>query len=421
MSHEDSPETEYVCPGQKRPISKAVHLGRMAQFYPGCRTCRHRDDTASLSSKQVKRLRQARPSARTPSLFDGESAGGVYPNELTAHVAGQLAAAFGVYLRDEADPATTPPTVLLAGDGRSTVAEPLAAAAEALRWTGCNLIDIPSATAASLACGMNQLDADGGLLLGGAGDHREVVRMKFFGPDAIPLSADGPLETIERIFRRGTDRPARSYGSLRRFQADEPYLEEMSYHYHALRPLKVLLHSCSIPLRKQLHRLTEAVAPEIIDHRRTAGLFRSQVARLTEESAAHLAVMVGDDGETCQMFDQRGEAVPDRRLLMLIAGQLLQEQPGRAVVLQESIAPELAEPIIAAGGKTLTGGNSRLAIHQAMQRHEAILALGAGGRIWYESSNHHAADALMTITHLLKLLSRDDRPSSEVVSRARIA
>ena len=410
MSHENAKQTEYTCPGQGQPISKAVHLGRMAQFYPGCRLCTHRDDTATLSAKQVERLRQTQPRGSAPSLFDREGAGGLYPNELTAHTAGKLAAAFGVYLQDEAEP----PTVLLAGDGRSTVAEPLAAVAEALRWTGCNVVDVPAASAGSFAWGMNQLAAHGGLLLGGADDRRPVLGMKFYGRGAVPISADGPLEQIERIFHRGTQRPARSYGSLRRFRADEPYLKELATHYHALRPLNVLLHSCSVPLRKQFHQLTRPVAPKVIDHNGTAALFTSQVARLVPEATAHFAVLVGDDGETCRVFDERGKPVSDERLMLLVAGHLLQEQPGRAVILEESTPPELAKSLVALGSKTIIGGSSRRAICQAMQHSDAICGYSAG-RIWYAHPGHHTADALMTITHLLKILSRGDSPLSEVL------
>jgi phosphomannomutase len=65
----------YCCPGQQHPISRAVHLGRLSAFYPGCRQCPHRDDTGTLSAKQVEQLSAVAQRVRPPSLFHEEGAG----------------------------------------------------------------------------------------------------------------------------------------------------------------------------------------------------------------------------------------------------------------------------------------------------------------------------------------------------------
>ena len=91
----------YRCPGQQHPISRAVHLGRLAAFYPACRQCSHRDDTGTLSPRQVEQLQEVRSSNQPRSLFHDEGAGGVYLNELTPAAARSIAAAFGAVLRDE--------------------------------------------------------------------------------------------------------------------------------------------------------------------------------------------------------------------------------------------------------------------------------------------------------------------------------
>ncbi len=414
MFTENPQTTVYVCPNQTHPVSRAVHLGRMARFFPGCRRCAHRDDTGTLSAKQVERLRQARPRGCAPSLFGREGAGGVYPNELQTHTIGKLAAALGIFLQTQYSEHGATPTVVLAGDGRPLVAEPLAAAAEALRWTGCNLVDLGATTAASMALAIDQLSARGGLLLGSSIDRPRAVGLKFWAPGPQPLSAGGSLEKIERIFRRGTNRPARTYGSLRRFRADVPYLESLVGHYHALRPLRIVLHSASNPLERYLRKLTDPLACRVVSYDGP----RELLERRIRSEAAHFAARADDDGEICRVFDEQGRAVSDEQLLLLIATYLLRERPGGLIALEKGVSASLAKAIHSAGGKTVATGNDRRSIFETMRRRDALCGGGNSGRIWYTQGDHHAADALMTITHLLAVLSRGDHPLSKVLDRA---
>ncbi len=46
----------YLCPGETHPISRAVHLARLAAFYPKCRTCEHRRDSGQIAHSTTDRL-----------------------------------------------------------------------------------------------------------------------------------------------------------------------------------------------------------------------------------------------------------------------------------------------------------------------------------------------------------------------------
>ena len=72
---------EYRCPGAGYAISRAVHLGRLARFYPACRHCPHAADTGTLSPRQVRQLREIDLRGVPRPRFHEEGAGGVYGNE----------------------------------------------------------------------------------------------------------------------------------------------------------------------------------------------------------------------------------------------------------------------------------------------------------------------------------------------------
>lgn len=414
----EPPITEYVCPGESSAISRAVHLGRMSRFYPPCRGCRHRDDTGVLSRRQVERLVETRRRDERAPLFHAEGAAGVIANELDPAVARRLGVALGIALRGRREHTAESPVVVIAGDGRPSAPELVAAAGEGLRWAGCELIDVGEASAACLAFSVDHLDADGGLLVGNPSGLPHTAGLTFWGKSASPLSAGGALDGLQAIFEARVDRPTRRFGSIRRFSAESPYLAGFAEHYHALRPLRLVVASHSAAVFRYLEKLTAAVACRVerCRARGTASRCSSQAALQVRESKAHFAAVVDDDGQRCRLLDEQGRPVADQRLLLLLAGYLLDSRPEGAIVLEQDAPPRLAAEITRRGGRVAPAGASRAEMHAAMQCGEAILGGGPSGRIWYRSVTGHAsADALWTLTFLVELLSRSDRPLSEVL------
>ena len=54
---------------------------------------------------------------------------------------------------------------------------------------------------------------------------------------------------------------------------------------------------------------------------------------------------------------------------------------------------------------------------EALRRHGAACGGSPDGRLWYGGAGVPLPDALHTLTHLLALLSRSDRPFSVVLDR----
>ena len=390
-------------------------MGRLARFYPACRRCPHAIDTGTHSARLVKRLAETRRRGEPRPLFDDEGASGVYQNDLDPATATRMAAALGEYLRRERSDEDELPVVVIAGDGRPLTPELVAAVGEGLRWTGCHVVEIGAATAACVAFAVEHLHCGGGILVGNPAGEVHTVGLRFWGQGGQPLSAGGPLDDVREIFHAGVDRPARRYGSLRRFQAEVPYLAGMAESYHGLRPLRFLLDTTSRPLAGYLDKLTGPTACKVVACRVLSGRLPDQV----REDQVHFGVRVDEDGERCGLFDERGRAVADQRLLLLVARHLLARHPGAAIVLDEGSPAELAGAIDELGGRVVFSDPRRFAMARAMRENGAVFGGSPGGRFWYASPEGHlAADALMTITLLLRLLSQSDRRLSEVLDAA---
>jgi phosphomannomutase len=446
-----------------------VHLGRLAAFYPACRQCAHGNDTGTLSPRRVEQLAETKRRGEPRSLFHDEGAGGVYLNDLTPAAARHIAAAFGVVVQQEGRgergegrgdrekptvhhssfiiPHSSNPSVLLAGDGRPITAELVAAVSDGLRWSGCDVVDIGPATAACLAFAVHHCPAAGGVLVGNPGQEPHRVGLQFWTAGPRPLSAGGTLEPIVQLYQCGVSRPKRSVGAMRRFQADVPYLAALSQHYHALRPLRVVVDSASKPLVEYLKKLAASVACQVILCRTIGRDLPEQV----RADAAHFAVRVDGDGETCRVLDGQGCPVPTERLLLLLApgvASYKDEQPLRAlnreprpvvapgtattgrgfmldaprtVVLENATPPVVAERLEQRGMHVVMSSPRRAGMAAAMREHGALFGGGPSGRFWYAEAGVPLPDALMTITRLLTLLSRSDEPLSAVLDREETA
>ena len=356
MTNQEAQDVQYCCPGEEYSISRPVHLGRLARFYPRCRQCPHRDDTGTLSARQVERLVETRPRGEPRPLFCSEWAGVVPLDDLDASTARDVAAALGVCLQRRTAPGATSrtdtPVVVIAGDGRPLTCELVAAVSEGLRWAGCRVVDIGQASVACLGFAIDHLRTTGGVLVGSPGKGLQLVGLKFFDAHSRPLSEGGRLDSLKRTYQAGADRPTRAYGSLRRFRAEAPYLAALAEHYHTLRPLRFVLDSTCAPVVGYLMKLVDPTACEIIPSR----MAREQIGEQVVADEAHFGARIDGDGERCAVFDEQGRCVSPDRLSPLLARNL----PG-----------EIASAAL--------------------------------------------PDALMTVTLLLRLLSRSDRHLSEVL------
>ncbi len=430
----DDARDEYRCPGQRFPISRAVHLARLASFYPRCRCCEHRHDTGLLSPRKVQQLVAVAESRPAGSLFREEGVGGVYLNDLTPADARRIAATFATVLRCEGDgpaagdarreegkettPTLLPPSsfishpfaVVLGGDGRALTAELVAAACEGLRFAGCEVIDVGPVTSACLAFAVQRAHAAGGLLVGNSGTEPHEAAITFWARGGRPISAGPLLTDIRQGLLADSDHRTKVFGDVRLESAAEEYLVAMAGYYHGLRPLRVIVRSSSQPFFHFLRQLADRVACEIVPSRAA----RQELPDQIRENAAHFAVEVCGNGEACRVWNEQGREVDAGLLLRLLAFRF---RPPQTVVVDGEMSGSVVADLEQEGFRVVRSGPSRASLAVVMQANDAALGAGAGGRFWHRDLGLPVPDALMTVTAILILLSRSDAPLSRVLDQ----
>ena len=413
----DSTPLPYCCPGETQGITRAVHLGRLASFYPACRHCQHAGDTRTLSPRHVRQLESAQRRARPASLFHEEGIAGAFLNELGPAEARRAATALAVLLARDAQP-DAGLEVMLGCDGRPIAAEIGAALSDALRQAGCGVVDTGFTTAGAMADAVGRLHSGGGVFIGrgvvgGRGDAGpQQINLSFFGPRAVPLSAGGWLDELQRLWHEGAARPSRRSGAIRRHRAEAALIADLAPHFHALRPLRLVLDTTSLSIKQQLARLAQRVRLEIISADTPNGSAAAEVMQQVCQVGAHFGLWIDGDGVQCRLYDEHGQAVPAERLALLVLRFYQAQSPDRVLVIERP-AFQTARAALGREARLHVAPSTREGVARAMLASDAVAGGGASGRIWF-ACPAPVACGLRTLAVLLTVLSRSDRPVSEV-------
>jgi len=442
----DTAAKEYICPGERHPISRSIHLARLAAFFPACRECPLRDDARQVapktSAQPVPEEAERRPRR---DLFVTEGVRGVFLNEVTRALAGTIAAAFAALLWEESPISGrndgidrgarhVRPTVVAGYDERPSSPSVFSSVVSGLRRTGCHVIDIGLATKPCFWFAVDHLHASGGVFVTGAGCEPSWTGMDFVHAGARPVSlgtasvAAGRvgtgLEHVRELTQKPPSRSSRSAGTHRTFQAAVPYEASLAKHFQSLRPLKVACGSPASLVRNTVERVFQSLPCELLAvdlpvrvrnpvHRRDADVLR--LSTVVRESEASLGVLIDDDGQRCGFVDERGRHVSPGAIARLIVPPMLAQSAGSTILLEPGAFHEMRPLIEAMGGKCQLCPETFANIAQAMSDASVLYAGGDSGRHWFVDT-FSTNDALLILAKVLVAASQTEAPFSDLAA-----
>jgi phosphomannomutase len=436
-------ETEYICPGEGHPISRPVHLSRLASAFPNCRDCPHRFDTGHLPAPSLVRLEGGERRIERKSLFAEEGVRGVYLNELSRREAHLIAAALARVLweqkplRGRAQSAArttsrTQPVVLVGHDDRPASPDLMTGVVAALRRMGCSVVDIGLSSKPCFWFAADHLQVHAGIHVNGAGCPPAGMALDFVGTDGRPLSrqsrlmADRQNLSLNRIEAQVQDpypRATRQAGPYRTFRATVPYEAGLWKHFQALRPLRTCLASGSMAVGKTLARIYENLPGELLEvplpkrKRNPLDPDDPDVIRITsavKEQEANVGVLIDDDGQRCAFFDEMGQLLSVAQTTRLISEVRHGDCPNDPVILEDFSPEELESLLKRLGMRVARGGVTMAQMSDSMRGHHGSFGGGASGRYWFREA-FPTSDAIIALAAILKSISRAETSLSQLV------
>jgi len=137
------------------------------------------------------------------------------------------------------------------------------------------------------------------------------------------------------------------------------------------------------------------------------------IARV-EESGADLGVAFDGDADRAAFIDQLGTPVGSDLATGLIGGELLEREPGKAVLYDLRSSRAVAEYIAEQGGVPVRERVGHSFMKATLRRRNGIFGGELAGH-YYFRDHYHADCALLAMVEVLNLLWQTGRPLSELV------
>jgi phosphomannomutase len=349
-----------------------------------------------------------------PGIFRAYDIRGKVGSSINIETAEVLGRAFGTYVGGDGDT-----EVAVGQDNRGSGEELKAALARGLVSTGCTVYDIGMATSPALYFAVGRWGVAGGINVTGSHNPPDENGFKLVGKGNWPIAGDEILKVKEIIdvgsFRVGD-------GRIEQREVKPEYFAHLTKSTHLARPFRVAVDTgngvaglfAPVLLRElgcevlEIHTELDSTFPNHLPDPQMPENVRCLQEKV-RESGAELGLAFDGDGDRLGVIDQRGDRHEADYVLMLLARDLLREQPGSPVIVDVKVSQPVMDDIAQNGGKPLIWRTGHSFIKLKMREERAPLAGEASGHLFY-AENYYSDDALFAACKLLTLLSRSDEP-----------
>lgn len=360
-------------------------------------------------------------------IFKAYDVRGTVPDQVNETIARQIGLAFQHVL--DAEDRALGNTVVVSRDMRSHSPGLAEALIDGLLAAGLDVLDIGLATTPMNYFAIGHHKTAGGVQVTASHNPAKYNGFKFSRHGALPVSGEGGIALMERKIAEGDLPEAATRGTRTKGDVAE------AYEKHVLsflrdgngKKLKVavdagngmvvverpILEACGIemfPLYFELdgtfpnHEANPLKAENLVD-----------LQKLVHEKGADLGLAFDGDSDRAAFIDEKGEAIGSDLATALIAGALLDREPGKAVIYDLRSSRATGEYISEHGGVPVRErvGHSFM---KATLREKAGIFGGELAGHYYFRDHFHADCPLMAVIEVFNLLRATGKPLSELVA-----
>lgn len=132
------------------------------------------------------------------------------------------------------------------------------------------------------------------------------------------------------------------------------------------------------------------------------------------ESGADAGIAFDGDGDRIGVVDETGRIIWGDELMILLSREILAEHPGSAVIAEVKCSQNLFDDIEKNGGVAIMERAGHSIIKSRMKESGAMLAGEMSGHIFFADQYYGFDDATYAGARLLEILSRMDKPLSQL-------
>ncbi len=360
-------------------------------------------------------------------IFKAYDIRGTYPDQVNEEIAFKVGYHYRELL-DDADLARGP-VVVVSRDMRSHSVPLAEALKRGLRASGVAVVDIGVADTPKNYFATGHLRASGGIQVTASHNPAVYNGFKMSRRDAIPVSMDTGIGTLEGLVTGSTADPGMepSAGEERR-DVDAAYAEHILSHVERSEPRLTVAADAANGMGTLYRRILERLGIELIPlYFELDGTFPNHeanplknenlvdVQRAVLENGCDLGVAFDGDADRAMLIDENGQTVTADMVTALLAPRFLRSEPGAVIVYDLRSSRATREAIEAAGGRAVRERVGHSFIKATMRRHDSPFGGELAGHFYYRD-NYTADSSILTVIHVLNQLRESGRPLSELVA-----
>jgi phosphomannomutase len=370
-----------------------------------------------------------------PSIFKAYDIRGLYPEQLDEEAAWKIGLATAKFLRSllrgyERGQANAQ-SLCVSRDMRTHSQPLLRAMVEGMNSSGANVIDIGMIDTPQMYFAVNHLGTCGGVQVTASHNGPEYNGFKISGLEAKPIGQDTGLKEIKHIATALLHTKARLTGSVEKYDLTEEYKNHvLKFLESDLRKVKIVIDASNGMAGRMVPVIFEDLPIDITGvNFKHDGRFKHSPDPLVEANLAELKEVVrkkgadvgvcfDGDADRMMVVDEQGTNVTCDIITALMVPYFLEKHPGSTIVYDLRSSHVVQEEIIAHGGVPRRERVGHAFMKKTLRDSHAVFGGELSGHFYYRD-NFYADSGMITLVHLLNVLSRTDEPLSRLVAPLR--
>jgi len=370
-----------------------------------------------------------------PAIFKAYDIRGVYPEQLNEEDAWKISYASAQFLRSllsgyERGQANAQ-SLCVGRDMRTHSKALTGALIEGMNNCGANVIDIGMIDTPQIYFAVNHFGTCGGVQVTASHNPAKYNGFKISGLQARPVGVNTGLKDIEHIATALIHTKGKATGTVEECDLTAEYKNHV---LKFLRPIKGKLKIAIDALNGMAGKMVPAIfgdlpikiVPLNFEH---TGKFKHEPNPLVEKNLAELKAAVkknkcnfgicfDGDADRLMMVDEKGKTISCDLLTALMAPYFLKDNPNSTIVYDLRSSWAVVEEIIKNGGTPRRERVGHAFMKKALRDSHAVFGGEFSGHFYYRDS-YYADSALITLVHILNVVSVAKVPISELIKPLR--
>jgi len=366
-----------------------------------------------------------------PSIFKAYDIRGVYPTQICEDAAWKIGYACARFLRSllrgyERGQANAQ-SLCVSRDMRTHSPALSDALIRGMNATGANVIDIGMVDTPQMYFAINHLGTCGGVQVTASHNPGKYNGFKISGLEAKPVGEDTGLKEIKHIATALIHTKGIETGGVEKYDLSEEYKKHvLKFLKPNLKKLKIAVDASNGMAGKMVPIIFGDLDIEIVPlNFKHDGTFKHDPNPLVEANLAELketvisekadfGICFDGDADRLMMIDEKGENISCDLLTALMARYFLEKFPASTVIYDLRSSWVVREEILKNGGTPRRERVGHSFMKKTLRDTHGIFGGELSGHFYYRD-NFYADSAMITLVHMLNIVSAAKAPVSELV------